>query len=142
MNKEVLAPCPTYSIVRQAAVLQGPPTLRLGPRIKARVSADKAYSGRGNLALVDSAGAVPYIPFRSNAKPTSLPLWVRMYEFFHENGEEFYCPYHRGSNVETTFAMIKAKFGEVRSKNATAQVNEVLAKGAVSQPMLPRKRLL
>jgi transposase len=95
----------------------------------ARVSADKAYSGRGNLALVDLAGAVPYIPFRSNAKPTGLPLWVRMYEFFHENAEEFYRHYHRRSNVETTFAMIKAKFGGfVRSKNSVAQVNEVLAK--------------
>lgn len=95
----------------------------------ARVSADKAYSGRGNLALVESVGAVPYIPFRSNAKPTGLPLWIRMYEFFHENAEEFYRHYHRRSNVETTFAMIKSKFGGfVRSKNPTAQANEVLAK--------------
>lgn len=37
--------------------------------------------------------------------------------------------YHRRSNVETTFSMIKAKFGErLRSKSATGQVNEVLCK--------------
>jgi transposase len=37
--------------------------------------------------------------------------------------------YHRRSNVETTFSMIKAKFGEkLRSKTATAQANEVLCK--------------
>lgn len=37
--------------------------------------------------------------------------------------------YHKRSNVESTFAMIKAKFGEqVRSKTWTAQTNEVLCK--------------
>lgn len=39
--------------------------------------------------------------------------------------------YHRRSNVETAFSMIKRKFGEpIRSKGETAQVNEVLAKVA------------
>ena len=37
--------------------------------------------------------------------------------------------YHKRSNVESTFAMIKAKFGDaLRSKTKTAQVNEALAK--------------
>ncbi|MFL6336902.1 MAG: transposase [Pyrinomonadaceae bacterium] len=37
--------------------------------------------------------------------------------------------YHRRSNVETAFSMIKAKFGErLRSKSSTGQVNEVLCK--------------
>ena len=37
--------------------------------------------------------------------------------------------YHKRSNVETAFAMIKAKFGGfLRSKNPEAQVNEVLVK--------------
>jgi transposase len=37
--------------------------------------------------------------------------------------------YHKRSNVETTFGMIKAKFGGfVRSKLPVAQVNEVLCK--------------
>jgi len=37
--------------------------------------------------------------------------------------------YHRRSNVETTFSMIKGKFGgRLRSKSATGQINEVLCK--------------
>jgi len=37
--------------------------------------------------------------------------------------------YHGRSNVESTFSMIKAKFGErPRSKTETAQVNELLCK--------------
>lgn len=43
--------------------------------------------------------------------------------------EEFLTHYHRRSNVETTFSMIKAKFGErLRSKTETAQINEALCK--------------
>ena len=37
--------------------------------------------------------------------------------------------YHKRSNVETAFSMIKAKFGgSLRSKNPEAQVNEALVK--------------
>jgi len=37
--------------------------------------------------------------------------------------------YHKRSNVETAYSMIKAKFGgSVRAKTPVAQVNEVLAK--------------
>jgi len=37
--------------------------------------------------------------------------------------------YHQRSNVETTFSMIKKKFGgALRSKSRTAQINEALCK--------------
>lgn len=37
--------------------------------------------------------------------------------------------YHKRGNVESTFSMIKRKFGDsLRSKTSTAQVNETLAK--------------
>ena len=37
--------------------------------------------------------------------------------------------YHKRSNVETAFSMIKAKFGgSLRSKNPATQVNEALVK--------------
>jgi len=37
--------------------------------------------------------------------------------------------YHKRSNVETTFHMIKSKFGDsLRSKTPTAQINEALCK--------------
>lgn len=44
-------------------------------------------------------------------------------------GDVFTEHYHKRSNVETTFHMIKAKFGiALRSKTKTAQINEVLCK--------------
>ena len=53
----------------------------------------------------------------------------RIHHFFLFNREEFPLHYHQRSNVETTFSMVKAKFGtKVRSKTETAQVNEILCK--------------
>lgn len=96
------------------------------------VSADKAYSSSDNLKLVLDKGAMPYIAFRSNATGTdkrSSAVWKRMYHFYQYNQEWFFAHYHKRSNVETTFSMIKAKFGErLRGKAETAQVNEVLCK--------------
>jgi transposase len=100
-----------------------------------RLSADKAYSSARILGLVDSAGAMPLIPFKKNAKGTSpyrgrgLDIWARMFHYFSYNRDEFMRYYHKRSNVETTFSMIKAKFGSrIRSKTPVAQVNEVLCK--------------
>jgi transposase len=97
------------------------------------VSADKAYSSANNLHLVMDNGAVPYIPFKSNAKGTietdKTGLWKRMYHFYQYNQEWFKQHYHKRSNVETTFSMIKRKFGtHLRSKTLTAQINEALCK--------------
>ena len=42
---------------------------------------------------------------------------------------DFLERYHKRSNVETTFSMIKRKFGDsLRSKSDVAMTNEVLAK--------------
>ena len=98
------------------------------------VSADKAYITRANLHTVDDIGATPYIPFKSNAiaRPVYGPVdsvWEKAFHYYHLNREEFLTHYHKRSNVETAFHMIKTKFGAaVRSKTATAQVNEVLTK--------------
>jgi transposase/predicted nucleic acid-binding Zn finger protein len=97
----------------------------------ARVSADKAYSSRANHLAVESVGAEPYIAFKTNALAygSDADVWSRMYAFFVLNREEFLRHYHQRSNVETTFSMVKAKFGtKVRSKTETAQVNEILCK--------------
>jgi len=95
----------------------------------ARVSADKAYSSRLNLSVAQSIGAESFIPFKVNARGDGTGLWSRMYHFFMFNREEFLKHYHQRSNVETTFSMVKAKFGtKVRSKSVTAQVNEILCK--------------
>jgi len=95
------------------------------------VSADKAYSSRANLQTVKDAGGTAFIPFKSNAIPgkNADSLWSQMYHFYHLNNAEFSARYHKRSNAETTFSMIKGKFGDaVRSKTETAQVNEVLCK--------------
>ena len=99
------------------------------------VSADAAYSSRRNLHAVTEAGGTPYIPFRSSAtanpkdKSRRDPLWEQMYHLFSLNSAEFNRHYHKRSNVETVFHMIKAKFGDkVRAKTPTAQVNEALLK--------------
>lgn len=101
----------------------------------AEVSADKAYLSRSNLALVEEVGGVPYVPFKVNTAP-DIPLipehataWSRMYHAFALNQEEFLRRYHKRSNVETAFSMIKGKFGDaVMSKSPIGQINEVLAK--------------
>jgi transposase len=52
-----------------------------------------------------------------------------MFHFYNFHREEFLQHYHKRSNVETTFHMIKAKFGQrLRSKTLTAQINEALCK--------------
>ena len=60
------------------------------------------------------------------ARHRTLETSVSLYSF---KREEFLVHYHKRSNVETTFSMIKAKFGErLRSKTETAQINEALCK--------------
>jgi transposase len=108
-------------------------TTRNGFQVK-EVSADKGYDSFKNRCLVLVKGGVPYIPFREGEKNKPNPsgkgeLWKRMYHFYKFNETEFKQHYHKRSNVETVFSMIKAKFGErLRSKTETAQVNEVLCK--------------
>ena len=96
------------------------------------VSADKAYLSAGNLRLVVDNAAMPYIPFKSNSTTDDkrhTELWKRMYAFFMYNQEWFWQHYHKRSNSESTFSMIKAKFGErIRSQTKTSQTNEVLCK--------------
>ncbi|MDD2834778.1 MAG: transposase [Methanothrix sp.] len=95
------------------------------------VSADLAYSSRMNLQTVASTGGKAYIPFKKNAtgKARGSTLWGKMYHYFQLNRDEFMEHYHKRSNVEATNAAIKRKFGEtLKSKNPTAQVNELLAK--------------
>jgi transposase len=93
------------------------------------VSLDKVYASLDNYAAIDRAGAVPYIPFKSNHTGAGGGLWAKMFHFFNFHRDEFNGTYHKRSNVESTFSMIKAKFGDcVRSKTETAQVNEALCK--------------
>lgn len=112
------------------------------------VSADKAYLSAANLEVVVGHKAMPYIPFKANSRANVKvglgpnrtldarrrqkergELWRRMYHYYEFNHSHFLERYHKRSNVESTFSMIKAKFGDgLRSKTQTAQVNESLCK--------------
>jgi transposase len=110
------------------------------------VSADKAYLSATNLQAVVDHTAVPYIPFKSNSKARwglgtqqqhdenakwrrKTTLWRQMYHYYEYNQTWFMQQYHKRSNVESTFSMIKAKFGDgLRSRTKTAQIHEALMK--------------
>ena len=93
------------------------------------LSADMAYSSKSNLETIIATGAKPLIPFKRTATPATGGVWAKMYHYFHLHREEFEARYHLRSNVESTFSMIKAKFGDsVRSKTDVAMRNEALAK--------------
>ncbi len=93
------------------------------------VSADKGYGSLKNFEAIANHGAVPYIAFKSIHTGRGGGLWAKMFHLFQYNREEFLRHYHKRSNVETTFSMIKAKFlDHVRSKTDVAMVNEVLCK--------------
>ena len=94
------------------------------------VSADTAYLSRKNLNAVDSVGAMRLIPFKSNTlEPTEVGVWAKMYHLFMHKRDDFLGHYHKRSNIETAYSMIKGKFGSaLRSKSDTGQINEALCK--------------
>lgn len=83
------------------------------------------------MEAVGQVGGVAYIPFKSNAtdRAGGSKLWHKMFLYFQLNQEDFWEHYHKRSNVESTFNMIKAKLGDkLKSKNFIAQKNELLCK--------------
>jgi transposase len=96
----------------------------------AEVSADKAYLSHKNASAVESIGATPFVPFKSNSLPPAEDsAWSRMYHYFMFNRDEFMLHYHKRSNVESAMSMMKAKFGDsLRSKSDAGQINEALCK--------------
>ena len=93
------------------------------------VSADKGYLSAENIEAVFQAGGTPYIAFKENTTGGKGGLFERMFHYYSLNKEEYMAHYHKRSNVESTFSMVKAKFRDhVRSKTDTAMKNEVLCK--------------
>ena len=96
------------------------------------VSADAAYLSKKNLQTAIDNNAIPYIAWKSNSGMSDAPnshLWNRLFHYYCLNQDKFLEHYHQRSNVETTFSMIKAKFGGgLRSRVRTAQINEALCK--------------
>jgi len=93
------------------------------------VSADKVYASLKNYAGIAKHGATPYIPLKSIHTGAGGGLWAKMFHYFNFQRDEFLAHYHKRSNVESTFSMVEAKFGDaVRSKTDVAMRNEVLCK--------------
>lgn len=94
------------------------------------VVGDKAYLSNENLELVERLGAIPFVPFKVNSGPGKPgSIWEKMFLYNNLRREEFLGHYHKRSNVESTFSMVKAKFRDhVRSKTSPAMENEVYAK--------------
>lgn len=95
------------------------------------VSADKAYSSKANLGAVEKHGAVPFIDFKKNTtgKSGGSRIWKEMYDYFQSHRDEFKQHYHKRSNVESSFSMLKRKFGvKLRNKKSVSQRNEILVK--------------
>lgn len=93
------------------------------------VSGDKAYASIKNFDTVVAAGGVPFVPFRVDHSGRKGGLWEKLFHFFHFERETFLEHYHKRSNVESTFSMLKRKFGDsLRSRTDTAMVNEALCK--------------
>ena len=94
------------------------------------VSADKAYSSMKNLDAIAKHGAEPFVPFKSNVTGKGgTPLWRKMWAYYQFERDTFLAHYHKRSNIETTNAMIKGKFGgKLWSRSTVGQINEALLK--------------
>jgi transposase len=93
------------------------------------VSADKAYGSLSNTDTVVRLGGTPFIAFRGNATGGIGGTWQQMFHCFMFRKQEFLQHYHKRSNIESTFSMMKRKFGDsLRSKTDVAMVNETLGK--------------
>lgn len=96
-------------------------------------SADKAYISAKNYSLIDELGGQAFIPFKKNATgrrcATDRGLYKSMLRYFKDNREKFMLHYHKRSNIESAFSMIKRRFGNnVKCKKEISQDNEILAK--------------
>jgi transposase len=93
------------------------------------VSADKGYLSVENVETIFAVGATPFIAFKSNSTGASGGLFQKMFHYYQFNQKEYMDRYHKRSNVESTFSMVKRKFGDsLRAKTKTAMVNEVYCK--------------
>ena len=95
----------------------------------AEISADKGYASKSNTEVISALGATPFISFASHHRGNGGGTWEKMYHYFSFRRSEFLAHYHKRSNIESTFSMMKRKFGDsLRSKTDVAMVNETLCK--------------
>jgi len=96
-------------------------------------SADKAYLNADHFALISDMGGQAFIPFKKNSTGNGATrnraYFRKAFRYFKDNKEEYLNRYHKRSNIESAFSMIKRRFGNnVLCKKETSQDNEILAK--------------
>ena len=101
--------------------------------VKAKeLSADAGYLSRKNADLVSGAGMQPFIMPKKNVRSLNLGsqgAWGKMIWLWKKHRDIFGMHYHQRSNVESTFGMLKRKFGyHTRAKSEIGQTNEILTK--------------
>jgi hypothetical protein len=78
---------------------------------------------------VFDCGGTPFIAFKENSTGGKGGLYEKMFHFYSLHRDEYMATYHKRSNVESVFSMVKAKFRDhVRNKTDVAMKNEVLCK--------------
>ena len=95
------------------------------------VLTDKAYLSRLNMQALAEMGIINYTPFKSNSvrDPKGCTIWATLFDAFHLHNEQYMEYYHKRSNGECLFHMLKSKLGNhLRTKKFESQTNEVLMK--------------
>lgn len=83
----------------------------------------------GFTKAIAAVGAMPYIDFKENATGGIGGVFGKAFHYYNAFRDDFLKHYHKRSNVESTFSMMKAKFGDsIRSKSDPAMINEALCK--------------
>lgn len=97
--------------------------------------ADKGYLAGKHFELIKELGGQAYIPFKKNSSGKSTgakyckQYFKEAFRYFKEHREEYLQKYHKRSNIESTFSMIKRRFGNnVKCKKEISQDNEILGK--------------
>jgi transposase len=81
------------------------------------------------MEAVTDVRAMPFISFAAHHRGNGGGTWEKMYHYFQFRRDEFLQHYHKRSNVESAFSMMKRKFGDgLRSKTDVAMANEALCK--------------
>jgi transposase len=95
------------------------------------LSADKAYCSRENHDFCFEKNVEPYLLFKENNKENKKGsrAWKECFLFYKNYPQRYLERYHKRSNIETSFFMLKRRFGDsVLTKTFQAQKAEVLLK--------------
>ncbi|HWE35009.1 MAG TPA: transposase [Isosphaeraceae bacterium] len=121
IDERYAADCPRFKGLLDATAKRG---FTIG-----EVSADSAYMSYDNADAVAALGGTPFIAFKAGTTAAQGGTLAKMFHYYNFNRDDFLAHYHKRSNVETTFSMVKAKFGDsLRSKTDAAMVNEAICK--------------